>query len=86
MASTNHQTVHVTDAQAETEDFPAHQSDFHHCAPVFEQLAGWGEELSGTALPVAGAEYVAFVARALGVPVRLVGTGASRDAVLALQP
>ena len=34
----------------------------------------------------AAAEYVAFVADALDVPVRLVGTGASRDAVLALQP
>ena len=32
------------------------------------------------------ADYVAFVAEALGVPVTLVGTGASRDAVLALQP
>ncbi len=26
---------------SETEDFPAHQSDFHHCRPVFEVLAGW---------------------------------------------
>ena len=25
----------------ETEDFPAHQSDFHHAAPVYETLAGW---------------------------------------------
>ena len=25
---------------SETEDFPAHQSDFHHCRPVFEVLAG----------------------------------------------
>jgi adenylosuccinate synthase len=27
----------------ESEDFPANQSDFHHCAPVFEVLAGWRE-------------------------------------------
>ena len=25
----------------ETPDFPAHQSDFHHCRPVFETLLGW---------------------------------------------
>jgi adenylosuccinate synthase len=69
-----------------TEDFPAHQSDFHHCAPVFETLAGWQEELTGPSLPAAAAEYVSFVGGALGLPVTLVGTGASRDAVLALQP
>jgi adenylosuccinate synthase len=71
---------------SETEDFPAHQSDFHHCAPVFETLAGWRAKLEGPALPVAAAGYVAFVAEALAVPVRIVGTGAARDAVLALQP
>ena len=38
------------------------------------------------ALPGAAADYVSFVADALDVPVTLVGTGASRDAVLALQP
>src|SRR6187551_1578031 len=70
----------------ETEDFPAHQSDFHHCEPVFETLPGWLEELAGPALPPAAADYVAFVAGSLDVPVTLVGTGASRDAVLALQP
>jgi adenylosuccinate synthase len=69
-----------------TEDFPAHQSDFHHCEPVFETLGGWSEELTGDTLPAAAAEYVTFVGDALGVPVRLVGTGASRDAVLALHP
>jgi adenylosuccinate synthase len=72
--------------RSETEDFPAHQSDFHHCAPVFETLAGWNEPLDGPALPDAAADYVSFVADALDVPVTLVGTGASRDAVLALQP
>ena len=69
---------------SETDDFPAHQSDFHHCEPVFQLLAGWREELVGPALPPAAASYVEFVAAALEVPVTLVGTGASRDAVLAL--
>jgi adenylosuccinate synthase len=36
--------------------------------------------------PDAATAYVSFVADALDVPVTLVGTGASRDAVLALQP
>jgi adenylosuccinate synthase len=34
-------------------------------------------------LPAVAAAYVDFVADALDVPVTLVGTGASRDAVLA---
>src|SRR5918997_826641 len=33
----------------ETEEFPAHQSDFHHCRPVYETLAGWDEPLDGAA-------------------------------------
>ncbi|MBD0349067.1 MAG: adenylosuccinate synthase, partial [Thermoleophilia bacterium] len=27
----------------ETDDFPAHQSDFHHAEPVYEVLEGWNE-------------------------------------------
>ncbi len=69
---------------SETEDFPAHQSDFHHCAPVFETLPGWACALDGDALPPAARAYVDAVAAALDVPVTLVGTGAAREAVLAL--
>ena len=69
---------------SETEEFPAHQSDFHHCRPVFETLPGWGDEIADDGLPTAAQDYVAFVERALAVPVRLVGTGAARERVLAL--
>jgi adenylosuccinate synthase len=69
---------------SETEDFPAHQSDFHHCRPVFERLSGWESEIGSDGLPEAARGYVSFVEDALGVPVSLVGTGASRDRVLAL--
>ena len=67
----------------ETAEFPAHQSDFHHCRPVFESLAGWGEEIDET-LPPAARAYVSYVEDALDVPVTLVGTGAARERVLAL--
>jgi adenylosuccinate synthase len=66
----------------ETPHFPAHQSDFHHCRPVFETLQGWEEPLDGE-LPDAARQYVEFVERELDVPVRLVGTGAERESVLA---
>ena len=67
----------------ETEEFPAHQSDFHHCRPVFETLAGWQSAIEDC-LPEAARRYVSFVEGALRVPVALVGTGAAREHVLAL--
>jgi adenylosuccinate synthase len=72
---------------SETEDFPAHQSDFHHAEPVWETLPGWSEPLDEASsvddLPPAARGYVEFVSRALGLPIELVGVGASRDRVLA---
>jgi adenylosuccinate synthase len=71
----------------ETDDFPAHQSDFHHCEPVYEVLPGWREPLEDCAeledLPEAARRYVDFVEHMLDVEVSLVGTGADREQVLA---
>ena len=60
---------------SETGEFPAHQSDFHHCEPIYETLAGWEEPLDGIedvkALPEAArqslGQQVPFPAR-LGKP------------------
>src|SRR4029079_11822821 len=54
----------------ETPHFPAHQSDFHHCRPIYETLEG-GHQPLGDELPAAAQAYVEFVERALEVPVRL---------------
>jgi adenylosuccinate synthase len=71
---------------AESEDFPAHQSDFHAARPVYEVLPGWQEQLDGCAtvadLPDAARRYVEFVERELDVEVTLIGTGADRQSVL----
>ena len=71
----------------ETEEFPAHQSDFHHCEPVYETLAGWEEPLDAVddwdELPGEASAYVEFVEREVGVEVTLVGTGRERERVLA---
>jgi adenylosuccinate synthase len=67
-----------------TEDFPAHQSDFHHCRPVYELLAGWETPLTD-GLPNAARGYVDFIERALGVGITMVGTGADREHVVALR-
>jgi len=70
----------------ETDEFPAHQSDFHHARPVYEMLPGWGERLDGVedlrGLPTAARRYVEFVEEALEVEACMVGTGAERERVL----
>ena len=70
----------------ETEHFPAHQSDFHHCRPVYETLTGWAKPLDGVGsvddLPEAARRYVDLVERELGVEVSVIGTGAARENVL----
>jgi adenylosuccinate synthase len=72
---------------SETQDLPAHQSDFHHARPVFEVLSGWTGALDSASsldeLPAEARDYVGFIARELGVPIELVGVGAARDRVLA---
>jgi adenylosuccinate synthase len=71
----------------ETDEFPAHQSDFHHSAPVYETLPGWQEPLDGLTdvddLPAAARRYVEFVEEQLDVEVSLIGTGRERERVLA---
>jgi adenylosuccinate synthase len=71
----------------ETDEFPAHQSDFHHCEPVYEVLPGWQKPLdaveSPAKLPAAARRYVDLVEREAGVEVSLIGTGAERERVLA---
>jgi adenylosuccinate synthase len=67
-----------------TEDFPAHQSDFHHCRPVYERLSGWETPLND-GLPDAARAYVEFIEHSLGVEIAMVGTGAERERVVALR-
>ena len=45
---------------SETDDFPAHQSDFHHCRPVWETLPGWEQELDGARASRRGRELRAL--------------------------
>jgi adenylosuccinate synthase len=65
----------------ETDEFPAHQSDFHHAEPVYETLAGWRETLD-CGLPAAARRYVEFVEEALEVEVSMIGTGADRESIV----
>jgi adenylosuccinate synthase len=70
----------------ETEEIPAHQTDFHHARPVYETLPGWNEPLDSVehleGLPDAARRYVEYVERAVDVEVTMIGTGADRERVL----
>ena len=71
---------------SETEEFPGHQSDFHHARPVYRTLPGWAEPLDEVdgldGLPERARDYVDFVSDALEVEVCMVGTGPDRERVL----
>jgi adenylosuccinate synthase len=66
--------------------FPPHQSIFHHAEPVYEELPGWGEDITGVTrwedLPPAARAYVEFVEEQSGVPVTWVSVGPRRDQTL----
>jgi adenylosuccinate synthase len=70
----------------ETDEFPAHQSDFHHCEPVYETLPGWQQALDGltgvSELPPGARAYVDLIEERLDVEVSLIGTGRERERVL----
>jgi adenylosuccinate synthase len=65
---------------------PYHQSTLHQVEPVYEELPGWCTDLSqATSLsdvPSAARHYVERLAELIGVPVRLVGVGPSREQVV----
>jgi adenylosuccinate synthase len=71
---------------SETEEFPAHQSDFHHCEPVYEVLPGWQASLDGAEsvadLPAGARRYIDDIEEELELEVTLIGTGRERERVL----
>ena len=68
------------------DEFPYHQTVFHGCTPVYEDLPGWDENLTECRaladLPPPAREYVERISSASGVPIRLIGTGQSRHQVI----
>jgi len=65
---------------------PYHQSVLHKVTPVYEELSGWDEDISGIterdALPGAARDYLDFLEQQVGIPITLVGVGPGRDQYL----
>jgi adenylosuccinate synthase len=71
-------------ADGETfEDVPPHQSLFHRAEPVYEELAGWTEELvdvrSIEEMPGAARTYIDRLQELVGVPISVVSVGPARE-------
>jgi len=62
---------------------PYHQSVLHRVKPVYRELAGWREDLSGARtvsdLPRPARAYLDTIAELTGVPVSYVGVGPGRE-------
>jgi adenylosuccinate synthase len=75
--------VAYDDSGERLERFPYHQSVLHRVVPVYEEMPGWEEDISGVTraeeLPAAARDYVGRIAAAAGVPVSLVGVGPGRE-------
>jgi adenylosuccinate synthase len=62
---------------------PALQAELTRAVPIYEDLPGWPSSVrlarERDHLPAAAVDYLAYVERFLGIPVRYVGVGPDRD-------
>ena len=68
------------------DEMPVDQSDFHHATPIYEELPGWSEDISGCRrfedLPATAQAYVLRVEELIGARVSAIGVGPGRDAII----
>ncbi|HMG64890.1 MAG TPA: adenylosuccinate synthase [Streptosporangiaceae bacterium] len=68
-------------------EMPMTQTEFHHARPVYEELPGWQQDISGARkfsdLPANAQAYVLALEEMIGQRISAVGVGAERDAILA---
>ena len=76
------------DGQRVTE-LPMTQTDFHHAKPVYEELPGWTEDISGARsiedLPANAQAYVRYLEELSGAPISAIGVGQDRDATIVVR-
>jgi adenylosuccinate synthase len=70
-------------------ELPMTQTDFHHAKPVYEELPGWTEDISGARsiedLPANAQAYVRYLEELSGAPISAIGVGQDRDATIAVR-
>ncbi len=64
------------------DEMPVNQTDFHHARPIFEELPGWWEDISGARtladLPANAQSYVKAVEEMSGARISAIGVGPGR--------
>ena len=87
---TGHKTIPVCVAYdidgTVTQEMPLTQSDFHHAAPVYEELPGWSEDISEVRsfadLPRAAQDYVLRIEELAHCRISAIGVGPGREATI----
>lgn len=68
------------------DEMPPNQSDFHHARPVYEELEGWNEDITGARdfadLPPAAQRYVLALEELSGCRISAIGVGPGREATV----
>jgi len=68
------------------DEMPVSQSDFHHAVPVYEELPGWTEDISGCRsfeeLPANAQRYIERLEELVGARISTVGVGPGREATI----
>ncbi len=68
------------------DEVPVSQSDFHHATPIYEELPGWTEDISGARsfddLPANARAYVLALEEMSGTRISAIGVGPERDAIV----
>ena len=72
------------------DEMPVNQSDVHHAVPVYEELPGWWEDITGCRtfedLPENAQRYVLRVEELIGARVSAIGVGPGRDEIIERHP
>ena len=68
------------------DEVPVSQSDFHHAKPIYENFAGWDEDISVCRtfeeLPKNAQDYVIALEKMSGCRISAIGVGPARDAII----
>jgi adenylosuccinate synthase len=68
------------------DEMPVSQSDFHHAVPIYEECAGWEEDITGARtfddLPKNAQDYVLAIERMSGARISAIGVGPGRDEII----
>jgi adenylosuccinate synthase len=72
------------------ENYPANLDMLARCKPIFEELPGWKEDISGVRslhdLPEEARHYVERVSQLTGIPISIFSVGPDRDQTIQVRP